>query len=641
MLKGLMERRAGSNPTDNETFAEVLQRRVGRRGFLKGALASAPLLIVGTSLLGQGQPEAAESEAALTFQPIELSSEDRVIVSPGYAAKVLIRWGDPLHPDVPEFNVAQQLAALQSQQFGYNCDFVAYFPLPHHLSYNSSRGILAVNHEYTNAEIMFLDYIPGSPTQQQVDIEIAAHGLAFVEVVNLPIGGWRYRASSDYNRRITGEIDILITGPAAGHDWTKVSYDPSGMHVRGTLNNCAGGVTPWGTYLTCEENFHQYFANRDALADDDSRKAVHTRYGLPTGASERRWELYHSRFDMAQDPNEPFRFGWVVEIDPYDPYFVPRKRTALGRFRHEGATCVVGPDRRVAVYSGDDERFEYMYKFVTEGRFNAQRREANFDLLDHGTLYVAKFHDDGTGIWLPLVYGQGPLTSENGFSSQADVLLNTRVAADLMGATMMDRPEDIEPSPVNGKVYCAMTSNTQRTDEQVDAANPRADNRHGHIIELTEDSDDHTAVTFAWEIFLLCGDPNNPEDETYFAGFEPSLVSPISSPDNITFDQQGNLWISTDGQISTFEQNDGGYAVPVAGQARGYVRQFLSGVPGGETASLIFTPNNQALFVAVQHPGEGSTLDNPSSTWPDGTIPPRPSVIVVEKTGGGSRVIGS
>jgi secreted PhoX family phosphatase len=447
--------------------------------------------------------------------------------------------------------------------------------------------------------------------------------------------------AADLNRRITGETAIEIAGSVAGHNWLKVSYDLSGTLVRGTLNNCAGGVTPWGTYLTCEENFHQYFANLAALADDDPRKAVHARYGLPTGNSVRRWERYHPRFDLAQEPNEPFRFGWVVEIDPYDPQSIPRKHTAPGRFKHEAASCVLAPDGRVAMYSGDDEWFEYMYKFVTTGQFNPRRRDANFGLLEEGTLYVARLNDDGTGEWLPLVFGRDPLTEANGFASQADVLINTRWAADLLGATKMDRPEDIEANPVNGKVYCVMTHNTRRTAEQVNAANPRGPNRHGHIIELTEDNNDSTAESFIWEIVLLCGDPVDPEDSVYFAGFDPSVVSPISSPDNIAFDLQGNLWIATDGQTSAFKHNDGVYAVAVEGLERGYLRQFLSGVPGGEVAGLTFSPDNHALFCSIQHPAEGSTLADASSTWPDGTIPPRPSIIVVEKTGDGSRVIGS
>jgi secreted PhoX family phosphatase len=631
----------GVNLDRNETFAAVLQRRLSRRRFLQGALAGAPFVLLGPALLGQGRRATAETSSGLNFQPIELSDEDRVIVPPGYISQVLIRWGDPLHPDVPAFNVQMQTPALQGQQFGYNCDWLDFFPLPQSFDHSSRRGLLAVNHEYTNPELMFPGYVFGTPIQDQVDIEIAAHGLSVVEVVNLPLRGWQVNTASNHNRRITGETEIVLAGPVAGHEWAKVSYDSTGTNVRGMLNNCAGGKTPWGTILTCEENFHQYFANRDAMPDDDPRKAVHVRYGIPSGASERRWELYHPRFDLAQEPNEAFRFGWVVEIDPYDPHFTPIKRTALGRFRHEGATCVVSGSGRIAVYSGDDERFEYMYKFVTAGQFNARDRYANIGLLDAGTLYVARFNDDGTGEWLPLVFGEGPLTEAHGFTSQADVLLNTRGAADLLEATKMDRPEDIETNPMNGKVYCVMTNNSQRSAEQVDAANPRGPNRHGHIIELTEHNDDHTAQRFTWEIFILCGDPDNPDDGAYFAGFDPSLVSPISSPDNITFDLQGNLWIATDGQTSTFKKNDGVYAVPVEGQERGYLRQFLSGVPGGELASLTFSPNNHALFCSIQHPGEGSSLANPSSTWPDGTLPPRPSVIVVERTGGGNPVIGS
>jgi uncharacterized protein len=641
MPTGVMQALEGTVRRPNETFAEVCRRRARRRGFLKGRSAVNPPLVLGPTMSGRGPRRAAEGEPTLTFQPIELSDEDRLIMSPGYTAQVLIRWGDPLTADVPAFDVQRQAAERQAKQFGYNCDFAAYFPLPHHLTRHTSRGILAVNHEYTNPELMFPGYEPGNPTREQVDVELAAHGVALVEVVRLPLGQWRYRIASDFNRRITGETAIEVAGPVAGHPWLRASYDPSGRLARGTLNNCAGSVTPWGTYLTCEESFQQYFANRDALPGGDHRKAVHSRYGLPSGDSERRWEFFHPRFDLALEPNEPFRFGWVVEIDPYDPQSVPRKHTALGRFSHEGATCVVAADGRVAVYSGDDERFEYLYKFVTAGRYNPRRREGNVGLLDEGTLYVAKFNDDGSGEWLPLVFGQGPLTGANGFGSQADVLINTRRAGDLVGATKMDRPEDIKPNPVNGKVYCVMTSNTRRSPEQVDAANPRGPNRHGHIIELTEGNNNHTSDSFTWETFLLCGDPGHPEDGAYFAGFDPSLVSPISSPGNIAFDLHGNLWIATDGQPVTFQKNDRVYAVPVDGHERGYLRRFLSGIPGGEMASLSFSPDNHALFCSVQHPCEGGPLVRPSSTWPDGTTPPRPSVIVVEKMSDDSRVVGS
>lgn len=616
------------NTARGDTFEQVLKRRLARRTFLKGAATTAPLLVMSPSLL-LSRASHSQGQGTLAFRPIALSTMDAVIVPSGYSSQVVIRWGDPLFPGAPEFNLMRQSAQAQAQQFGYNCDYVGYFPLPDYRSTDPTHGLLAVNHEYTNPELMFIGYSAANVTLQQVDVEIAAHGLSIVEVKRIN-NEWKYNRNSFFNRRITGETEMLITGPAAGHEWLKVSYDPTGTRVRGTLNNCAGGKTPWGTVLTCEENFNQYFANRNLLPDSDRRKAVHARYGLPAGASERRWEQYHTRFDVSKEPNEPFRFGWVVEIDPYNPEFVPRKRTALGRVKHEAATVVVAPDRRVVVYTGDDERFEYIYKFVTRRRFNPVSREANFGLLDEGTLYVAKFNDDGTGEWLPLIAGQGPLAAW----SQAEVLINTRGAADLVGGTKMDRPEDIETNPINGKVYCVMTNNTQRGSSGrpgPDKANPRANNRHGHIIELTETGDDPTATTFSWEIFLLCGDPRVQGDGAYYAGYDTSRVSPLSTPDNIVFDGNGNLWIATDGMPGTFRMNDGIFAVPVAGEERGFVRQFLSGPVGCELCGPEFTPDFRTLFAAVQHPGEGGTIASPISTWPDGAVPPRPSVIAITK----------
>ncbi len=632
----------GSTTTHSETFEEIVQRRLSRRTLLIGALKAVPLLMLAPACGPSMTPAPVEGELEggcseeLAFEPITLSNEDRVIVPRDYAAQVLIRWGDPLFPGVSTFDVYTQTPLLQTQQFGFNCDFLGFFSQPY--SQNPSPGLLVVNHEYTSGTEMFPGYVPGSPTKDQVDIELAAHGVTVVEVERRMGREWQYSLDSSFNRRITGETEIDITGPAAGHDWMTVSYDPTGTRVRGVLNNCGGGKTPWGTLLTCEENFNQYFANADSTSDPQKR-AVHSRYGLPTGASERRWEQYYTRFDLALEPNEPFRFGWVVEIDPYNPQFVPKKRTALGRFKHEAAAVVLAPDNRAVVYSGDDERFDYLYKFVSAGSFHQTSREANFGLLDTGTLYVAKFDDTGSGQWLPLVYGQGPLVPVNGFSSQGDVLINTRGAADLLGATKMDRPEDIETNPVNHKVYCVMTNNTSRT--APNGANPRSPNRHGHIIELTEAGDDPTALTFTWEIFMLCGDPNNPADGAVFAECEPGDVSPISRPDNITFDGCGNLWIATDGQPSSFGKNDGIFAVPVDGSERGCVRQFLSGPVDTELASLEFNTDFTALFASVQHPGEGGGLANPTSTWPDSTSPPRPSVVAIVKTDPEDPVIGS
>ena len=647
-----------------ETFQEVLSRNIARRSFLKGALISAPLILAGPGAL-QRHFAQAEEDDGLRFKPINLDNQDRVLVAEGYDAHVLIRWGDPVFRDSPSFNPLNQSKLTQEHQFGYNCDYVAYLPLPN----DPNRALLWVNHEYTNEAIMFPNYDEANPSQEQVDVALAAHGASVIEIRKNGRDHWEVVTGSPYNRRITGETHMQITGPAAGDDMMKVSYDQTGRRVRGMLNNCGGGTTPWGTVLTCEENFNQYFANRAGLPDTDERKTNHTRYGvgssvsgLPVGRSERGWELYHDRFDLAKDPNEPFRFGWVVEIDPYNPHFIPKKRTALGRLKHEAATTVVAPDGRIAVYTGDDERFEYMYKFVSREKYSDKNRAANFNLLDEGTLYVAKFNDDGTGQWLPLVYGQGTLVAPT-FTSQADVLINTRFAADAVGGTKMDRPEDIETNPVNGKLYCAMTNNSNRgtgTNPTANAANPRTGNRHGHIIEVTEDSNDPTSLNFAWEIFLLCGNPaTQPVDSptptllaeaTYFGGFDHSKVSPISSPDNIAFDRKGNLWIATDGQPTTFGMNDGVFAVPVKGEERGFLRQFLSGVPGGEVASLHFGARDHALFVTIQHPGEpgtgpnssGSTFETPTSVWPEDNTPPRPSVVVVtKKLGNGSPVVGS
>jgi secreted PhoX family phosphatase len=419
----------------------------------------------------------------------------------------------------------------------------------------------------------------------------------------------------------------------------RTSSDPWGNLVHGMLNNCAGGITPWGTVLTCEENFQGYFGNLSSLLEDDPRYEVHERYGIEGELSGYGWERHYPRFNVAYEPNEPFRFGWVVEIDPYDPASIPVKRTALGRFRHEGATVGYSPSGRVAFYSGDDARFEYIYKFVSTNAYDPLKRGMGQDLLDDGTLYVARFNDDGSGEWLRLVYGEGPLTEENGFASQGDVLITTRLAADALGATKMDRPEDMQQNPVNLKIYAALTNNNQRTDEDVDTANPRADNVSGHIIEITEADDDAAAETFTWDIFLLCGDPS--DESTYFADFPKELVSPIACPDNVNFDVEGNLWIATDGQPAPLGNADGLYLVPTEGPQRGYVAQFLSVVNGAECASFEFTRDNLNLFVSVQHPGEGGTFEEPIGLWPDGGPVARPTVIQIwnengERIGGGA-----
>src|SRR5919109_2678128 len=465
----------------HDTFAAVLQSYMSRRTLLKGAMAS--LVLAYTSPLTR--PSTAAGPEG--FTPLTHSTADKLLVPDGYQYHVIIRWGDPVLPDTPAFDPRAQEPAIQARQFGYNADFIGFLPLPAG-SVNSERGLLVVNHEYTNAELMFADWDgkDESKTRTMVDIELAAHGLSVIEVQRDAKGGWSYVQNSPFNRRLTSETPIVLSGPAAGSHRLKTSHDPSGARVLGTLNNCSAGVTPWGTVLTAEENFQQYFGGSVEAITDQTVQALHKRYGVQ---DEYGWGRHDERFDVTKEPHEPFRFGWVVEIDPYDPSSTPVKRTALGRFRHEAATTVITKDGRAVVYSGDDGRFEYLYKFVSTGRYDPGNRAANIGLLDAGTLYVAKFRDDGTGEWLPLVFGHGPLTTANGFESQADVLIAARRAADLLKATKMDRPEDVEAHPKTGYVYVVMTNNTRRTPEQVDKTNPRPENKHGHVIELAEDGD--------------------------------------------------------------------------------------------------------------------------------------------------------
>lgn len=617
------------NQSENQYVRDVVQEALTRRSFMAASLGG--LFIMS----GLSSIASAQAASNLGFKPIGLSTEDKVLVPEGYTSNVVIRWGDPIGRGAKRFDINNWDARSQENAFGYNCDYITWLPLPDFASGNSRRAILWSNHEYTNPELMFPGYKQGSPTKEQVDIELAAHGGTAVEARRNADGSIYYVPISVYNRRITATTPMELTGPAAGHPLLQTKADPSGKRVLGMLNNCAGGTTPWGTVLTAEENFNQYFAGNNALADGLVKRS-HARYGLPGGASSRLWERFYDRFDLTKEPNEPFRHGWIVEIDPYDPTSTPKKRTALGRFKHEGAETTIAPNGQVVVYMGDDERFDYMYKFVTKGRFNPTDRKANANLLDEGTLYVAKLNNDGTGVWLPLVQGNGPLTAANGFASQADVLIHTRIAADLLGATKMDRPEDMERNPVTGAVYAVMTNNSRRTAAQVDPMNPRADNRHGHIVEMLEAGNDPTATTFRWALFLVCGEPSDPS--TYFAGFPKDKVSTVSCPDNITFDRAGNMWIATDGQDSSIRKNDAVYAVPTQGPERGYTRQFMSAPVGAEICGPIFTPDNKNFFAGIQHPGEGGTVEKPVSSWPDGNNVVRPSVVAVRKLDGG--VIG-
>jgi secreted PhoX family phosphatase len=492
--------------------------------------------------------------------------------------------------------------------------------------------------------------IPGQTVQElqiapadknRVDVEMAAHGGTIVEVRRGDDGKWQVVRDGAMNRRITADTEMEITGPAAGGPRLQTSADPTGRRVLGTINNCAGGVTPWGTYIMAEENFHGYFAGE--LPADHREAANYERYGVPEGTYA--WAQFHDRFDLSKEPNEPNRFGWVVEVDPMEPNSTPRKRTALGRMKHEGAENIVAPDGRVVFYLGDDERFDYVYKFVTAGAYDPDDRAANLDLMDDGTLYVARFAEDGTVRWLPLVHGEGPLTAENGFESQADVLIETRRAADVLEATKMDRPEDIEPNGATGRVYVMLTNNTRR--EEADAANPRANNAFGHIIEIAEDGGDFAATSGTWEVLLQCGDPSIAEVGATFST-ETTENGWFGMPDNCAVDAEGRLWISTDGNSpSATGRTDGLWALDTAEGGRPTSKLFFRVPVGAEMCGPMPTPDLETMFLAVQHPGDGgedwegfgrpSYYEDLSTRWPDfqPDMPVRPSVLAITRQGGG------
>jgi uncharacterized protein len=475
----------GRSPSDKPTIGDVIAARFHRRDLLKGALGVAAVAALTAPVARVARASAEESRTQFSFPEVAAGVDERHHVPEGYDADVLMRWGDPVLPGAPPFDPARQSAAAQRLQFGYNSDYLGYIPMPGATD-PARHGLLVVNHEYTNEELMF----PGlsrqdlkavgfeGMTKDLADIEMAAHGGSVLEVKR-ENGKWRVVDGSRFARRLAATTPMEVAGPAAGHPRLQTKDDPSARRVLGTINNCAGGITPWRTWLTCEENFHGYFSGK--LADDHPEAKNYKRYGIP--GNWYAWGKFYDRFDVAKEPNEANRFGWIVEIDPFDPNAAPKKRTALGRTKHEGAFVLLNKDGRVVVYSGDDERFDYVYKFVSARPFVENDPAANRDLLDQGTLYVARYNADGSADWLPLVFGEGPLTEANGFRSQADVVIETRRAADLLGATRMDRPEDVEADPKTHKVFVILTNNSSRKANQVDAANPRAENRFGHIID--------------------------------------------------------------------------------------------------------------------------------------------------------------
>ncbi len=656
------------NDSDNPRFDDILDRHIGRRALLGGSTAAglagavglfaAPAADAQSYARGVGLGPRRTPRLEHAFTPVEINRLDQISVPPGYTASAFLSWGTPITGDYPPFNPdGGNTGAQQEQQVGQHHDGMHYFPLAPGAIGNRA-GLFCVNHEYVQQDTL----LPNGPTlsggvrtvEDEVRKEIAAHGVSVVEIFREQRSREWKVAKSRYNRRITGATPMEITGPVRGSKWVQTKYSPNGTRVRGTLNNCGHGHTPWDTYLTCEENWAGYFVNKAAPLPRE-----HARYGVATTAGRYRWEDIpgdaYERFNAtpiagataSQDyRNEPNGFGWIVEIDPFGARSVPKKRTALGRFAHEGAWFAPAtPGRPLVVYMGDDSQNEYIYKFVTRERYRPAQTDGS--CLDEGVLYVARFNDDGSAEWIALDHANAAFRAAAAaknvvFENQADVLVNTRLAADVVGATKMDRPEWAAVHPVTSEVYFTLTNNAARTPANTDSANPRGPNPNGHIIRWRELGQRPEALRFNWDSFVLAG----PEADSAVLGASSGDVPALdadnrfASPDGLWIDQFGTLWIQTD--MSGNQLNIGPFgnnAMLVADPDTGLIKRFFTGVPGCEVTGVISTPNGRTLFAGIQHPGEQGAVPPGakwSSAWPDGgTARPRSSVVIVTRDDGG------
>ena len=712
MAQSILDDDGVSNPSRNLALTDVVERaiaaRPSRRRLLLTGLGAAALPFLGglAACGGSDDDEAAAPvapvappEQTLGFAAVATSSSDAVVVPAGYVAAAFLPWGEPVNSLAPAWKAdAGNSATEQEQQVGDNHDgmwFFGFNAAANGYGDRSDEGLLVVNHEYINPEYFFA---PGTDaadwllpfTYEKARKGQAGHGATVAHVRRAADGGWEHVKTSPYNRRIHGNTPMTLQGPGAGHDLMKTAADPSGSEVLGMLNNCGAGWTPWGTFLTCEENFNGYFGNTDPAGR--VLTALERRYGVGTDAGGGlgngfgyRWHTVDARFDIAANANEPNRFGWVVEIDPFSPGSKPVKRTALGRFKHENAELVVAANGRVVVYMGCDERNEYVYKFVSAGTFDRANptSAANRRLLEEGTLYVARFDagttlgdNMGTGVWVPLIHGQNGLTEANGYTSQGDVMIRARQAADRVGATMMDRPEWVAANPKKaGEVYVTLTNNSRRGGTSVnnadgsttagsarppvDDANPRANNVWGHILRWNEAGGDGTAMTFTWDIFVLAGQPSVTDARKPSANI--TLANLFNSPDGLSFDSFGRLWIQTDGSYANSGDfaNMGNNQMLVGDVATQTIRRFLVGPSGCEVTGITWTPDRKTMFVNIQHPGEvgnhprapknaaGATLSDNDiarnatafSQWPTAGARPRSATVVVRRSDGG--VVGT
>jgi uncharacterized protein len=629
-----------SNETHGAALPDAfsLNRRTVLKGGLGAAFAAALSGFAGCAMLVKN------AAPRIGFKSVAVGTSDALIVPEGYTATAFMPWGEPIGAlaGMPTWKPdASNTAEEQALQMGMHHDALHYFAIE-----GSTRGLLVMNHEYVDDGLLHSDGMK-TWTLEKVKKSQASHGISVIEI-EYKDGEWRAVRPSRYARRITATTAMKIGGPAAGNALMKTAADPSGTQVLGTFNNCAAGMTPWGTYLSGEENFRFYFAGGENITDPHAK-----RWGLNRGAFFR-WPEHDERFDAIKHPNEMNRFGWVVEVDPMDPDSTPIKRTALGRAAHEGAWVAITKDGRAVVYSGEDARNEYIYKFVSRDRIRdagngLTKAQANRDLLDHGTLYVARFDADGRGQWLPLVAGQGVLSAANGFVDTGDVMIKARQASDALGGTKMDRPEWIAIDQARGEVYCTLTNNSARGIEGnpgVDAANPREKNVMGHIIKWKEDGD-FDATAFAWNHLVLAGDPANERAQAR-GNIKGDL---FACPDGLTLDDRGVLWVQTDSAAAEMGKgefkNIGNNQMLACDLATGELRRFLVGPTNCEVTGCTFTPDGCTMFVNIQHPGETpSERSDPSqptrySTWPDGAgaARPRSATVIVRKLDGG--VIGT
>ena len=595
-------------PAGND-FDAVVDRAISRRGFLGGVLAfGSGAVAMGAGVFGSATSARAQA-AGFAFTPIDIATDFDIHVPEGYAWKPLVRWGDALWSEAegafsPETGVSVEMS---DKVFGENTDGMELFEV-------DGKQLIAVNSEYVNPKINLPADSEGMP--KNADEVVLLKNLQGVTVMEVADQGEGYAVvvDSPYNRRITHETQMTMDGPVAGSDLVKTNADPEGMSPKGTMNNCGSGRTLWGTYLTCEENFNGYFGATGEFTLTEGFE----RYGIG-GEGRYAYEKFDERYDLSKEPMEPNRHGWITEIDPANPDSTPVKHSALGRFKHENAAMTQAADGRVVVYMGDDERGEFMYRYVSNGVYT--EGGSTDGLLSDGTLYVARFNDDMTGEWLAL-------TPETTGMELAELLVHARMAGSKVGATTMDRPEWIAVNPLKSEAYCALTNNSKRGSEgmPVNAANPRETNDYGQIVRWRPEGEDHGAETFAWDLYVMAGNPAV-YDNAYGGSDNVTPGNMFNSPDGMAFDTQGMLWIQTDGDDS----NEGDFAgqgnnqMLVGNTETGDIARFLTAPNGAEVTGLCWSADKKVAFVGIQHPG---------GSWPDGNGIPRSSVISVWREDG-------